>query len=64
MDVENTGQRDGVEIVQVYVSDVVTSATWVNKALKGFARVPLARREENRGGELPWESFQIVNAQG
>ena len=39
VDVENTGERAGVEIVQVYVSDLVTSATWVDKALKGFARV-------------------------
>ncbi|MRR29679.1 beta-glucosidase, partial [bacterium] len=35
VDVENTGKRDGVEIIQAYVTDVVTSATWVNKALKG-----------------------------
>ena len=46
VDVENTGQRAGDEIVQVYVSDVVTSATWVNKALKGFARVHLAPGEK------------------
>jgi len=26
--VENTGPRAGDEIVQVYVSDVVTSVTW------------------------------------
>jgi beta-glucosidase len=65
VDVENSGQRAGVEIVQVYVSDVVTSATWVNKALKGFARVELAPGEKKTVQmELPWNSFQIVNAQG
>ncbi len=65
MDVENVGQRSGVEIVQVYVSDVVTSATWVDKALKGFARVALAPGEKrNVEVELPWQAFQIVNAQG
>lgn len=65
VDVENVGQRDGVEIVQVYVSDVVTSATWVNKALKGFARVHLAPGEKKTAQiELPWRSFEIVNAQG
>lgn len=65
MDVENVGQREGVEIVQVYVSDVVTSATWVNKALKGFARVRLAPGEKKTVRvELPWRSFEIVNAQG
>ena len=65
VDVENVGQREGVEIVQVYVSDVVTSATWVNKALKGFARVQLAPGEKKTMQvELPWQSFQIVNVQG
>lgn len=65
VDVENTGQREGVEVVQVYLSDVVTSATWVNKALKGFARVRLAPGEKQTVlVELPWQSFQIVNVQG
>jgi beta-glucosidase len=65
VDVENTGRRAGDEIVQVYVSDVVTSATWVNKALKGFTRVQLEPGEKKtvRIG-LPWEAFQIVNAEG
>ena len=62
VDVENVGGRTGDEIVQVYVSDVVTSATWVNKALKAFARVTL-QAGEKRTVEftLPWSSFQIVN---
>jgi beta-glucosidase len=65
VDVRNVGQRAGMEIVQVYVSDVVTSATWVNKALKGFARVHLAPEEQKTVQvELPWEAFQIVNAEG
>ncbi|MBI3176180.1 MAG: glycoside hydrolase family 3 C-terminal domain-containing protein [Chloroflexi bacterium] len=65
IDVENVGQRDGVEIVQVYVSDVVTSATWINKALKGFARVQLAAGEKKTVQvDLPWKAFQIVSAQG
>lgn len=65
VDVENIGPRAGVEIVQVYVSDVVTSATWVDKALKGFARVQLAPGEKKTVQvELPWQAFEIVNAQG
>lgn len=64
VDVENVGAREGVEIVQVYVSDVVTSVTWVDKALKGFARVPLKPGEKKTVEvDLPWETFQIVNAQ-
>jgi beta-glucosidase len=63
VDVQNVGQRAGVEIVQVYVSDMVTSATWVNKALKGFTRVHLAPGEKKTVQvKLPWEAFQIVDA--
>ncbi|HXN49599.1 MAG TPA: glycoside hydrolase family 3 N-terminal domain-containing protein [Bryobacteraceae bacterium] len=65
VDVENVGRREGDEIVQVYVTDVVTSATWVNKALKGFARVHLAPGEKKAVAvTLPRESFQIVDAEG
>ena len=65
VDVENVGQRAGDEIVEVYVSDVVTSVTWVNKALEGFARVHLAPGEKKTVSvTLPWEAFQIVDADG
>jgi beta-glucosidase len=65
VDVQNVGTRAGTEIVQAYVSDLVTSATWVNKALKGFARVPLAPGEKKTVEiTLPWEAFQIVDAEG
>ena len=65
VEVENTGARAGDEIVQVYVSDVVTSATWVDKALKGFARVHLAPGEKKTVAvKLPYEAFQIVDAEG
>jgi beta-glucosidase len=65
IDVENTGPLAGDEIVQVYVTDVVTSATWVNKALKGFARVYLEPGvKKTVRFELPWEAFQIVDAEG
>jgi beta-glucosidase len=64
VDVENVGPREGVEIVQVYVSDVVTSVTCVDKALKGYARVALTPGEKQTVRvELPWEAFQIVNVQ-
>ncbi len=65
VDVENTGLRAGEEIVQVYVSDLVTSVTWVNKALKGFARVHLEPGEKKTVSvALPWESFELVDADG
>jgi beta-glucosidase len=65
VEVENTGARAGDEIVQVYVTDVVTSATWVNKALKGFARVHLEPgQKQTVTVALPWEALQIVDAAG
>jgi beta-glucosidase len=65
VDVENVGGREGVEIVQVYISDLVTSSTWVDKALKGFTRVTLAPGEKTTVRvELHYQAFQIVNAQG
>ena len=65
VEVENIGPRAGVEVVQVYVSDLVTSATWVDKALKGFARLYLEPGQKQTAQvELPWEAFQIVNAEG
>jgi beta-glucosidase len=63
--VTNTGKRTGDEIVQIYVSDEVTSATWVNMELKGFARVHLEPGESKRVQvELPPSSFSFVNANG
>jgi beta-glucosidase len=60
--VENIGARAGDEIVQVYVSDVVTSVTWVNKALKAFARVSLRPGEKQTVTfTLPWAAFQIID---
>ena len=65
VDVENAGSRAGDEIVQVYVSDVVTSVTWVGKSLQGFARVSLAPGEKKTVTvTLPWEAFQLVDADG
>jgi beta-glucosidase len=65
VDVENAGSRAGDEIVQVYVSDVVTSVTWVGKSLQGFSRVPLAPGEKKTVTvALPWEAFQLVDADG
>ncbi|HEY5848150.1 MAG TPA: glycoside hydrolase family 3 N-terminal domain-containing protein [Microlunatus sp.] len=40
--VTNTGSRDGVEVVQLYAGDPVSSVTRPVTQLVGFARVPLA----------------------
>jgi beta-glucosidase len=41
VDVENTGRREGDEVVQLYVRDVVASRVRPVKELKGFQRVTL-----------------------
>jgi beta-glucosidase len=44
-DVTNTGQREGTEVVQLYVRDLVSSVTRPVKELKGFRKVRLAPGE-------------------
>lgn len=44
-DVKNTGAREGVEIVQLYTRDLVSSVTTYEKNLRGFARVSLRPAE-------------------
>jgi beta-glucosidase len=41
LDVKNRGSREGVEIVQLYTRDLVSSVTTYEKNLRGFARVIL-----------------------
>ena len=43
--VTNTGDYDGVEIVQLYIHDVVASITRPVKELKGFQRIHLKKGE-------------------
>ena len=58
----NTGARRGTEIVQLYVSDVVTSFTWAAKELKRFRRVTLEAGETRRVVfELPVDMCTIVD---
>lgn len=45
-DIENTGQRKGAEVVQVYVGDTVCSVERPEKELKGFSRVVLEPGEK------------------
>ncbi|KAL3481509.1 glycoside hydrolase superfamily [Aspergillus californicus] len=45
IDVTNTGDKDGHDIVQVYISDVECAALRPRKELKGFAKVWVARGE-------------------
>lgn len=42
VDVTNNSTRDGTEVVQLYVNDVISSVEVPNKRLKGFSKVAIA----------------------
>lgn len=48
VDVQNTGQRAGDEVVQLYIRDVVASVTRPVRELKGFQRITLQPGETRR----------------
>ncbi len=54
IDVKNTGTKDGDEVVQLYIRDVLSSVTTYEKLLKGFERVKL------KAGETKKVSFTLV----
>lgn len=45
IDVTNTGDRDGDEIVQLYIRDMVSSITRPYQELKDFKRINIAKGE-------------------
>lgn len=56
--VSNVGDRDGDEIVQVYIRDIESSQIVPAKALKGFKRVHIPSGEsKNISIKLPYEAF-------
>lgn len=57
VDVTNTGQREGAEVVQLYIRDRVSSVTRPVKELKGFRKVRL------QPGETTTVEFEITPAQ-
>jgi len=54
VDVTNTGQRRGDEVVQLYIRDLVSSVTRPVKELKGFRRITL------EPGETATVAFEIT----
>lgn len=63
IDIRNTGSRDGVETVQVYMCDLVSSVTWPRKNLVDYQKVALKSGERKTVKfEIPGERFSIVNA--
>jgi beta-glucosidase len=65
VDVENTGQRDGDEVVQLYVSNPDARITAPIRSLQGFARVHLKAGEKKAVSfTLTPEQFAIVSEEG
>ncbi|GAA2740981.1 glycoside hydrolase family 3 N-terminal domain-containing protein [Terrabacter aerolatus] len=61
----NTGERTAYEVVQAYVTDVVTSVTWAAKELKAFRRVTVPPGASVRTRvEVPASACSIVDARG
>lgn len=46
VDVKNTGKKDGNEVVQLYIDDVISSMSTPIKELKGFEKLSLAAGEK------------------
>lgn len=46
VNVKNTGNREGKEVVQLYINDVISSVTTPVKELKGFTKISLEPGEE------------------
>lgn len=65
VELRNASDRSGVEIVQLYVEDEVTSLTWASRELVAFSRVELGPRESRLVElEVPVSELWIVDAQG
>ncbi len=60
----NTGSRPGSEVVQAYITDLVTSCTWADRELKAFQRVELQPGESTTVSfDIPVRDCSIVDAQ-
>ena len=61
VDVENKGDREGIEIVQAYINDKYSSVTTPIKELKGFSRLQLKSGEKKTAEiNIPVSSLSLV----
>lgn len=61
--ITNTGKRDGDEVVQLYVRDVLSSVTTYEKKLAGFERIHLKAGETREVAfEIDHKALQLLNA--
>jgi beta-glucosidase len=62
--VKNTGNRDGDEVVQIYVKDVFSSVTTPDKNLKAFRRVALkAGESRTMSFFIPFRQLSLLDRQ-
>lgn len=60
----NTGDREGTEVVQLYIGDIVTSYSWTDRELKAFQRVELEPGEsETVAFDIPVSDCTIVDSE-
>ncbi|HHV96145.1 MAG TPA: hypothetical protein GXX37_06680 [Clostridiaceae bacterium] len=60
--VKNTGKREGKEVVQLYINDLVSSVTTPVKELKGFKKINLKPGEEIEVlFEIPQSDLSIID---
>lgn len=63
--ITNAGEREGVEIAQLYIEDRVTSSTWALKELKAFRRLRLAAGEARTVRfDVPVSALSLIDAEG
>ena len=63
VEVTNTGNYDGKEVVQLYIRDVVGSVTRPVKELKGFRKIFLKKGEKQTVSfEITEEELKFYNA--
>ena len=63
VDLTNTGQRPGTEVVQAYISDLVTSVSWADRELKAFQRIQLDPGQTKKVVfDLPVSEWTLVDA--
>ncbi|WP_416517802.1 glycoside hydrolase family 3 N-terminal domain-containing protein [Bifidobacterium asteroides] len=63
VDLTNTGQWPGTEVVQAYISDLVTSVSWADHELKAFQRIQLDPGQTRKVVfDLPVSEWTLVDA--
>lgn len=63
MEVSNIGNRDGKDVIQLYIKDVVSSVTTPQKVLKGLKKIALSAGERKKVTFcIPYEELAIWNA--